>query len=141
VVIDGGDRACVRLLLELRARISGLPAGTVIHLTATTQPCRPTRPHGCHLTGHAYLGAIPAATPACALRTISGPVTTDPASPWHTRANGTRTAGTLTSRLPTGEPTTTSKTCGQARLIHVRRPSTSLASAASPIAHAGSSGG
>lgn len=35
VVIDGGDRACVRLLLELRARISGLPAGTVIHLVAS----------------------------------------------------------------------------------------------------------
>jgi tRNA 2-thiouridine synthesizing protein A len=35
VVIDGGDRACVQLLLELRARISGLPAGTVIHLIAS----------------------------------------------------------------------------------------------------------
>lgn len=35
VVIDGGDRACVRLLLELRARICGLPAGTVIHLMAS----------------------------------------------------------------------------------------------------------
>jgi hypothetical protein len=30
VVIDGGDRACVCLLLELRARISGLPGGPVI---------------------------------------------------------------------------------------------------------------
>lgn len=35
VVIDGGDRSCVRLLLELRARIAGLPAGTVIHLVAS----------------------------------------------------------------------------------------------------------
>jgi hypothetical protein len=30
VVINGSDRACVQLLLELRARISGLPGGTVI---------------------------------------------------------------------------------------------------------------
>jgi tRNA 2-thiouridine synthesizing protein A len=35
VVIDGGDLACVRLLLELRDRISHLPAGTLIHLTAS----------------------------------------------------------------------------------------------------------
>ena len=82
VVIDVGDLACVRLLLELRDRMSRLPAGTVIHLTATTQPCRPTRPHGCHLTGHAYLGAVPAPIPTYALRTIPYPVTTDPASPW-----------------------------------------------------------
>jgi hypothetical protein len=34
VVIDGGDRALVRLLFEVRARIAGLPAGTVIHLIA-----------------------------------------------------------------------------------------------------------
>jgi hypothetical protein len=30
VVIDGGDLACVWLLLERRDRISGLPAGTLI---------------------------------------------------------------------------------------------------------------
>ena len=35
VVIDGGDHACVRLLLELRAHIVGLPVGTVIHLIAS----------------------------------------------------------------------------------------------------------
>ncbi|MGH3274579.1 MAG: hypothetical protein ACRDNZ_09725, partial [Streptosporangiaceae bacterium] len=45
VVIDGGDRVCVRLLLELRARISGLPAGTVIHLIATG-PASPWRRRG-----------------------------------------------------------------------------------------------
>jgi tRNA 2-thiouridine synthesizing protein A len=37
VVIDGGDRACVRLLLELRARISGLPDGTVILYRSNTR--------------------------------------------------------------------------------------------------------
>jgi tRNA 2-thiouridine synthesizing protein A len=35
VVIDGGDRACARLLLELPDRIARLPAGTLIHLTAS----------------------------------------------------------------------------------------------------------
>jgi tRNA 2-thiouridine synthesizing protein A len=35
VVIDGGYRACVRQPLELRARISGPPGGTVIHLIAS----------------------------------------------------------------------------------------------------------
>jgi tRNA 2-thiouridine synthesizing protein A len=82
VVIDGGDRACVRLLLELRDRISDLPAGTLIHLTASDPAAPVDLPAWCHLTGHAYLGAVPAATPTYALRTISAPVTTDPASPW-----------------------------------------------------------
>jgi tRNA 2-thiouridine synthesizing protein A len=82
VVINGGDRACVQLLLELRARISGLPGGTVIHLI-TSDPAAPVDlPAWCHLTGHAYLGTVRAATPTYALRTVSAPVTTDPASPW-----------------------------------------------------------
>jgi hypothetical protein len=41
VVIDGADRACVVLLLELRRRICDLPAGTVIHLIAS-DPLRST---------------------------------------------------------------------------------------------------
>jgi len=82
VAIDGGGLACVRLLLELRDRISGLPAGTLIHLTASDPAAPAGLPAWCHLTGHAYLGAVPAATPTYALRTISAPVTTDPASPW-----------------------------------------------------------
>ena len=83
VAIDGGDLACVRLLLELRNRISGLPAGTLIHLTASDPAAPVDLPAWCHLTGHAYLGAVPAATPTYALRTVSAPVTTNPASPWH----------------------------------------------------------
>jgi tRNA 2-thiouridine synthesizing protein A len=62
VIIDGGDRSCVRLLLELRTRISGLPAGTVIHLIASDPAAPIDLPAWCHLTGHAYLGPIPAAT-------------------------------------------------------------------------------
>lgn len=84
LVIDGGDLACVRLLLELPDRIAGPPAGTVIHLIASDPAAPVDLPAWCHLTGHAYLGAIPAPTPTYALRTISAPVTTDPASPWRT---------------------------------------------------------
>jgi tRNA 2-thiouridine synthesizing protein A len=46
VVIDGGDLACVRLLLVLRDRISRLPAGTLIHLTASDPAAPADRPPG-----------------------------------------------------------------------------------------------
>jgi tRNA 2-thiouridine synthesizing protein A len=81
VVIDGGDRVCVALVHELRARISGLPAGTVIHLIASDPAAPIDLPAWCHLTGHAYLGPIRAAPPACALLTPATAVATDPASP------------------------------------------------------------
>jgi tRNA 2-thiouridine synthesizing protein A len=82
VALDGGDRACVALLLELRARISGLPAGTVIHLIASDPAAPIDLPAWCHLTGHAYLGPIRAAPPAYALRTTATAVATDYTSPW-----------------------------------------------------------
>jgi tRNA 2-thiouridine synthesizing protein A len=82
VVIDGGDRACVALLLELRRRICALPAGTVIHLIASDPAASIDLPAWCHLTGHAYLGSIRAATPTYALRTTAAPFATGPASPW-----------------------------------------------------------
>jgi tRNA 2-thiouridine synthesizing protein A len=78
VVINGGDRACVQLLLELRARISGLPGGTVIHLIASDPAAPVDLPAWCHLTGHGYLGTVRAATPTYALRTVSAPVTHRP---------------------------------------------------------------
>jgi tRNA 2-thiouridine synthesizing protein A len=85
VVIDGGDRACVALLLELRARISDLPAGTVIHLIASDPAASIDLSGWCHLTGHTYLSSIRAATSTYALRTTAAPVATDPASPWKRR--------------------------------------------------------
>ena len=85
VVIDGGDRACAALILELRARISALPAGTAIHLIASDPAAPIDLPAWCHLTGHAYLGRIGAAAPTYALRTTAAPVATDPASPWKRR--------------------------------------------------------
>jgi len=82
VVIDGGDRACVALLLELRRRICDLPAGTVFHLIAPDPAASIDLPAWCYLTGHAYLGSIRAAAPTYALRTTADPFATDPASPW-----------------------------------------------------------
>ena len=35
IVLDGGDRRCVQLLIELRRLTLTVPAGTVIHLIAT----------------------------------------------------------------------------------------------------------
>ena len=82
MIIDGGGRDCVRLLLELRSRSSGRPGGTVIHLIASDPAAPIDLPACCHLTGHSYLGPVPAATrPAYALRTASAPLPTDPASP------------------------------------------------------------
>lgn len=72
-VIVGGDRACAGLLLELGARIAGLPGGTLIYLTALDPAAPIDLPAWCHLTGHAYLGAVPAPRRAYALRTISAP--------------------------------------------------------------------
>jgi tRNA 2-thiouridine synthesizing protein A len=82
VVIDGGDRSCVTLLLELRTRLTDLPAGTVIHLIASDPAASIDVPAWCHLTGHTYLGSVPASSPTYALRTIASPVATDAASPW-----------------------------------------------------------
>jgi tRNA 2-thiouridine synthesizing protein A len=68
--------------LELRRRICDLPAGTVIHLIASDPAASIDLSAWCHLTGHAYLGSIRAATSAYALRTTAAPFTADPASPW-----------------------------------------------------------
>lgn len=87
MVVDGGDRACACLLLELRARISGLPSGTVIHLIASDPAAPIDLPAWCHLTGYAYLGPVPAAAgPAYAIRTVPALAATDPAFPWRRRA-------------------------------------------------------
>lgn len=86
VLIDGGDRSCVRLLLELRAQLTPLPAGTVVHLL-TTDPAAPLDLAAwCHLAGHGYLGQLDPGTypgPAYALRVSAAPRRTDTANPWH----------------------------------------------------------
>ncbi|MEU4419282.1 sulfurtransferase TusA family protein [Actinoplanes sp. NPDC024001] len=85
VLLDGGDRGCVRLLLELRALIRTVRAGTIIHLL-TTDPAAPLDlPAWCHLTGHSYLGPVPDtyAAPGYRIRVTGDRATpTDPDHPW-----------------------------------------------------------
>ncbi|MFC7330199.1 sulfurtransferase TusA family protein [Marinactinospora rubrisoli] len=84
VVIDGGDRSCVRLLLELRGRVAPLAPGTVVHLIATDPAAPLDVPAWCHLTGHAYLGPVAHdGRPAYRLRTAARPRRTRPGAPWH----------------------------------------------------------
>ncbi|GAA4228411.1 hypothetical protein GCM10022254_18480 [Actinomadura meridiana] len=86
IIIDGGDRSCVRLLLELRGHIAGLAPGTVVHLIASDPVAPIDLPAWCHLTGHAYLGPVPdAPTPTYALRVAADPNPTSTESPWRPR--------------------------------------------------------
>ncbi|GLY87130.1 sulfurtransferase TusA family protein [Actinoallomurus iriomotensis] len=88
VVIDGGDRACVRLLLELRGRLAVLPAGTIVHLIAADPAAPLDLAAWCHMTGHVYLGPVPppyGSTPAYGLRVAVAPRPTQPDSPWRPR--------------------------------------------------------
>ena len=87
LVLDGGDRRCVQLLIELRRLTLTVPAGTVIHLIATDPAAPLDLPAWCHLTGHTYLGPLPdAGRPTYALRTAADAALTDPDHPWRPRA-------------------------------------------------------
>ncbi|WP_141584694.1 sulfurtransferase TusA family protein [Actinomadura sp. WMMA1423] len=86
VVIDGGDRSCVRLLLELRGHIADLAPGTVVHLIASDPAAPIDLPAWCHLTGHDYLGPVDGApAPTYALRVAADARPTSPDSPWRPR--------------------------------------------------------
>ncbi|MFG1852578.1 sulfurtransferase TusA family protein [Actinomadura geliboluensis] len=86
VVIDGGDRSCVRLLLELRGHLADLAPGTVVHLIASDPAAPIDLPAWCHLTGHGYLGPVEAAaSPTYALQVAADPRPTSPESPWRPR--------------------------------------------------------
>lgn len=85
VVIDGGDRSCVQLLLELRGRIARHQPGTVIHLIAADPAAPLDLAAWCHMTGHRYLGAAgesPDCRPVYALLVSGSPRPTDAVSPW-----------------------------------------------------------
>ncbi|MBB4932842.1 tRNA 2-thiouridine synthesizing protein A [Lipingzhangella halophila] len=83
-VVDGTGLVCVVLLIRLRDRIAGLPAGTVVHVT-TTDPAAPLDlPAWCHLTGHTYLGAAETGAGLVhAVRVSAAPRPTRPDRPWH----------------------------------------------------------
>jgi tRNA 2-thiouridine synthesizing protein A len=82
VVLDGGDRRCVVLLLELRRLITAVPAGTVIHLIASDPAAPLDLPAWCHLTGHTYLGPVPGERPTYAVQVSGAVILTDLRSPW-----------------------------------------------------------
>ncbi|MEU0479989.1 sulfurtransferase TusA family protein [Streptosporangium sp. NPDC006013] len=84
IVLDGGDRRCVQLLIELRRLVDGLEPGTVVHLI-TGDPAAPIDlPAWCHLTGHTYLGPRPTSTrPTYAVQVRSNPRATHAHAPWH----------------------------------------------------------
>jgi tRNA 2-thiouridine synthesizing protein A len=85
VVLDGGDRRCVELLIALRRLTLTVPAGTVIHVVATDPAAPLDLPAWCHLTGHAYLGPVPGTGRATyAVRVAAVSVPTDAAQPWRT---------------------------------------------------------
>jgi tRNA 2-thiouridine synthesizing protein A len=95
VVLDGGDRTCTALLLELRGHLTRFPPGTVIYLIARDPAAPLDLAAWCHLTGHAYLGPVrepPSAPriraahqrclPPGALRTSAACRLIQPHSPW-----------------------------------------------------------
>ncbi|WP_214317520.1 sulfurtransferase TusA family protein [Nonomuraea sediminis] len=84
LVVDGGDRLCVQLLIELRDHVEAAGPGAVIHLIASDPAAPLDLPAWCHLTGHTYLGRVPGAGRATyALRVAAAGPATDSMSPWH----------------------------------------------------------
>lgn len=84
VVLDGGDRRCVLLLIELRKLITTLPAGAEVHLVATDPAAPLDLPAWCHLTGHEYLGPVAGADrPTYRVRVAAAAVATRADRPWH----------------------------------------------------------
>ncbi len=82
-MIDGGERSCVRLLLELRQHVTRLAPGTVIHLIATDPAAPLDLAAWCHLTGHTYLDPVTGGSPlAYAIRVSETAHATDAANPW-----------------------------------------------------------
>ncbi|WP_051722440.1 hypothetical protein [Streptomyces albus] len=84
LVIDGGDRLCVELILELSRRVGRTEPGTVVRLIATDPAAPLDLAAWCHLTGHTYLGPVPGTPrPAYALRVSPGARPTRRDAPWH----------------------------------------------------------
>ncbi|MEU4419707.1 sulfurtransferase TusA family protein [Actinoplanes sp. NPDC024001] len=83
VVLDGGDRRCVQLLLELRKLTLQVPDGTIIQLIATDPAAPLDLPAWCHLTGHEYLGPLVGESrPTYQVRVVGGGRPTDDRQPW-----------------------------------------------------------
>jgi tRNA 2-thiouridine synthesizing protein A len=82
LVLDGGDARCVQLLFELHRLVAGSAPGTLIHLIATDPAAPIDLPAWCHLTGHTYLGPLPAAAlPTYAVQVRAAARATHPDAP------------------------------------------------------------
>ncbi|WP_086729905.1 sulfurtransferase TusA family protein [Streptomyces carpinensis] len=86
ITVDGTGLLCVTLLLRLRAAIESAAPGTLVHVIATDPAAPLDLPAWCHMTGHTYLGSVPASVeqPVYALRIAPGAHPTRPDAPWHT---------------------------------------------------------
>ncbi|MFI7705871.1 sulfurtransferase TusA family protein [Nonomuraea sp. NPDC049480] len=84
LVVDGGDKLCVQLLIELRGHVRQAGSGALIHLIATDPAAPVDLPAWCHLTGHTYLGKVEGTErPTYALRVAGAAQDTEEARPWH----------------------------------------------------------
>ncbi|GAB1821013.1 sulfurtransferase TusA family protein [Herbidospora sp. RD11066] len=83
VVLDGGDRRCVLLLIELRKLVDSLEPGTVVHLRATDPAAPIDLPAWCHLTGHSYLGVVGEHVYGVRVAEAAAPTQAD--RPWHVK--------------------------------------------------------
>lgn len=83
LLVDGTGLLCVALLLRLRRHIAAAPAGSLVHVIATDPAATLDLPAWCHLTGHHYLGRLPAVDPPTyALRTAGDASPTSADNPW-----------------------------------------------------------
>lgn len=83
-LVDGGNKACGELLMELVAPMRELAPGDVVRLIATDPAAPVDIPAWCHLTRHGYLGAGVQADgrPHYDLEVASDPARVRPDSPW-----------------------------------------------------------
>ncbi|WP_431896890.1 sulfurtransferase TusA family protein [Nonomuraea sp. bgisy101] len=71
------------LLIQLARLVTGLEAGTVVHVIATDPAAPLDLPAWCHLTGHPYLGPVPGRNrPTYALQVSGQARPMDPGAPW-----------------------------------------------------------
>ncbi|WP_328767300.1 sulfurtransferase TusA family protein [Streptomyces sp. NBC_00286] len=87
ITVDGTGLLCVTLLLRLRDGIQHAQPGAIVHIIATDPATPLDLPAWCHMTGHIYLGPVPAHDqPVYALRLAADARPTRADTPWHPAA-------------------------------------------------------
>lgn len=83
VIVDGGDKACGELLMELHRQLRDCPPGTRVRLLALDPAAPIDIPAWCHLTGHIYGGRVAGAdTPSYDIEVGSRTRATNQQNPW-----------------------------------------------------------